>query len=139
MSMKQTKAELYGKDATELLQRWDAGTPVFTIEMGGLGPGYEQVIQIVAFEMLRYLLASKPDPDLWQDSDIWATARDEIDVAVMPSVDYLGLSGAQHGAAMSLATSFYMNGPKMTLKQVPADRQIQVSRTFPDAPATATA
>lgn len=29
----------------EALARWDAGETVFTAEMGGLGPGYEQAIQ----------------------------------------------------------------------------------------------
>lgn len=129
------KTKLYGKDAAELLRRWDDGTAVFTIEMGGLGPGYEQVIHIAAFEMLRHLLATKPDSSLWADSDIWAKAREEIDATVMPVVDHLGMSGAQHGAAMSLATAFYMSGPEETLGQVSDDRHIQVSRTFPEPPA----
>ena len=29
-------------DAAEQLRRWDAGDSIWTVEMGGLGPGYEQ-------------------------------------------------------------------------------------------------
>ena len=45
--------DLVPKTASEALARWDAGGSVFTLEMGGLGPGYEQVIHIVVFELIR--------------------------------------------------------------------------------------
>src|SRR5688572_10010547 len=44
---------LYPKAACTALERWDAGQTVFTIELGGLGPGYEQCIHIAAFEAIR--------------------------------------------------------------------------------------
>src|SRR5687768_3007466 len=34
----------------DALRQWDAGETVFTVEMGGLGPGYEMAIQGLAFE-----------------------------------------------------------------------------------------
>lgn len=123
--------ESYGRDCTDLLARWDAGKSVWSVEMGGLGPGYEQAIQITAFEMLRVLLDQKPDASKWQDTDAWATDRERLDCAVTPRLSGLGLSGAQFGAAMGLATRLYMNGPVKSMKTVDADRRIQVSRTLP--------
>lgn len=132
--------QMYGKDAAELLARWDAGRSVWTIEMGGLGPGYERCIQITAFEMLRHLLNAKPSPDDMQDKEKWRAIREEIDKAVMalPAMRDLGLSGAQWGAALSLGTAFYMQGPRgvMTDERV-KDRHIMVSRDFPQAPKAA--
>src|SRR3990172_3354015 len=45
--------ELYGADAADWLKRWDEGRGVWSIEMGGLGPGYEQCIHITCAEILR--------------------------------------------------------------------------------------
>ena len=39
--------------AAELVAAWDRGDLVPTIEMGGLGPGYEQAIQVLMIELLR--------------------------------------------------------------------------------------
>lgn len=129
------KSKLYGKDANELLQRWDDGDVVHTIEMGGLGPGYEQALQITVFEILRHLLDTGADASAWDDKDVWSLAQDEISKAVMPHINGLGLSGAQWGAALSLATSFYIHGPEGAMNQVEQDRRIMVSRAMPEAPA----
>lgn len=122
----------YGADAAEWLRRWDAGDSVWSIEMGGLGPGYEQCIQITTAEILRHLLAVAYDHKAWPDPDIWKRDRDAIDAAVTPAIRNLGLSGAQWGAAMSLATKLYMVGPRsiMTNDQV-KDRHIQVTKRWP--------
>src|SRR5690349_6978437 len=42
------KEESYGKDAAVWVARFDEGRSVWSIEMGGLGPGYEQALQITA-------------------------------------------------------------------------------------------
>lgn len=44
--------------AAEALAAWDEGKIVTTVELGGLGPGYEQAIQVCAFEMIRDTLAA---------------------------------------------------------------------------------
>jgi len=121
---------LYGADATEWLNRWDGGQSVWSIEMGGLGPGYEQCIQITAAEILRWYLANKPD---LSQEDKWKEIRDEMDTAVSPTVRPLGLSGAQWGAAVNIATMIYRHGPRvvMTDERV-KDRRIQVERAFPN-------
>lgn len=113
------------------LAKWDAGDLVWTVEMGGMGPGYEQAIQITAFEILRHLVSAAPDHSNWDDEAEWAKARDVIDKAVGPVVNGIGLSGAQWGAAMGLATRFYMKGPKAARKEVDDDRSIMVSKNFP--------
>ncbi len=130
------EVELYGADAGEWLKRWDEGRGVWTIEMGGLGPGYEQCIHITAAEIIRYFLAEKHDSSLWIDKDIWKQVRDKMEPVVLeiPVVKNLGLSGAQWGAAVSIASAIYMRGPReiMTDKAT-KDRHIQVSKNFPAA------
>ena len=39
--------------AQEQLKRWDEGRSIWTISMGGLGPSYEQAIQVLAIEIVR--------------------------------------------------------------------------------------
>lgn len=125
----------YGKDAADLLRKWDAGETCHTIEMGGLGPGYEQALQITVFEILRYLLENSPDADAWSDKAVWKQERDSMERALFenPTVKKLGLSGAQWGAAVNLATAFYVRGPQAVLNEVDADRRTMVSKSFPSA------
>lgn len=47
------KKPLIPETAADALARWDEGDTVFTVEMGGFGPGYEQAIQLLVFEMIR--------------------------------------------------------------------------------------
>lgn len=127
----------YGKDAADWLARWDAGKGVWSIEMGGLGPGYEQAIQITAAEVLRHLLAENYDHSAWvADNDTWLRDREMIEKAgfANPKIEKLGLSGAQWGAAMQLATKLFMDGPRKIMTD-PAvkDRHIQVNSHFPIA------
>jgi len=109
--------------AIDALQRWDAGETVFTVEMGGLGPSYEQAIQVLVFELLRDLaqkpLPKKPKPD-WGNSTVT-----RIDKKMG------GYSGAMVGAAKSLAYRAIRDGWKKMLESAPQDRLIQVRRDFP--------
>jgi hypothetical protein len=126
--------ERYGADAADWLARWDAGRTVWTIEMGGLGPGYEQCIHIVAAEVVRFLIDNKIDCEVEYKEGPWAILRDKIEEAIFanPQIKDLGLSGAQVGAAMSIATKLYRDGPRhiMNVPEI-KDRHIQVSRHFP--------
>lgn len=128
--------ELYGADAAEWLKRWDSGKTCWTIEMGGLGPGYEQCIHITCAEILRVMLDKRYDVEKWADRDEWSKVRDEIDVIAMaiPCVKALGLSGAQWGAAMNIAAMLYRKGPREIMNDERVkDRHIQVSNNFPVA------
>lgn len=129
--------QTYGADCSELLARWDRGDLVHTIEMGGMGPGYEQCIHITMFEALRYMIANPLDMDrATTDEAYWREYLDALDKEACFSdsspVAKLGLSGAQHGAAISLAAQFYRKGPRgvMTDPEV-KDRHIMVAKKFP--------
>lgn len=124
--------QMYGADAADWLARWDANKGVWSIEMGGLGPGYEQCIQITAAEVLRLILANKYDAAKWMDDETWKRDLDEIEKAVQPRLKPLGLSGAQWGAAVSLATKLYKQGPREIMNDPELkERHIQVQRSFP--------
>lgn len=126
--------QLYGADAADWLKRWDEGRGVWSIEMGGLGPGYEQAIQVTAAEILRHLLEAKYDSAAWSNKDKWATDREKIEENgfANPKIKAMGLSGAQWGAAISLATALYAQGPRQIMNDPKIkDRKIQVQRTFP--------
>lgn len=116
------------------LKRWDEGRSVWSIEMGGLGPGYEQCIQITVAEILRHLLECQYDAAKWENPKMWECDHKDIETASLANarISALGLSGAQWGVAQSLALQFYRRGPRavMTDKRV-KDRHIQVQRTFP--------
>ena len=132
---KNDDAERYGKDASEWVKRWDKGDrSIWSIEMGGLGPGYEQAIQITAVEIVRHLLQAKYDTNLWENDDVWKRDKDNIEKAVFgnPVVKKLGLSGAQWGAAFNLANFMYRDGPVKVMKDARVkDRHIQIRRNFP--------
>lgn len=122
MSTKEA-AEFYGDTAAEWLRRWDAGETVWSVEMGGLGPGYEQCIQITAAEIVRFCLANAITEN-----------RQEHAFRHMhecPTVKALGLSGAQAGAALHLAFALLDRGPAGIMVEVDAERRIQVCRVFP--------
>lgn len=128
--------ELYGASAADWLERWDAGRSVWSIEMGGLGPGYEQCIQITAAEILRHMVGKGYDWAKWENPDEWKRVRDEIEEAGFknPIIEKLGLSGAQWGGAMNLASCIFRMGPRGVMRDERVkDRKIQVQRTFPVA------
>lgn len=121
--------ELYGKSALDMLTRWDAGRSVFTVEMGGLGPGYEQAIQILVMELIRNE-GNKPIPE---DEKGW---RDWGIATIHRLNEICGdFSGAQVQAAKNLAARFIKFGPQETFKSLrdagQSDRIIQVSKHFP--------
>lgn len=129
---------LYGADIEEWLRRWDEGRSVWSVEMGGLGPGYEQCIQITAAEVMRHLVSVQYDVAQWNDKSGWDRDLKEIETMSHENaiIKTLGLSGAQWGAAMNLALQFYRRGPRATLTDDRVkDRLIQVQRTFPQAAA----
>lgn len=119
----------------EALAEWDSGGSVWSCEMGGMGPGYEQCIQVMAFEMLRAIVANPPAnwKDFQDEQDKWRAYRDQIEAlpSVKGVIEKLRPSGAQFGAAMSMACMFARNGYAEAMATVPDDRRIQVSKNFP--------
>jgi hypothetical protein len=121
----------------DALAAWDRGEPVWSCDMGGMGPGYEQCIQLMGFEMLRAMVASPPEnwevltgPD---GRDAWSEYKDKIEAVpgVKAAIESLQPSGAQFGAAMNIASVFARNGYSGGVEKIPEERRIQVSKNFP--------
>lgn len=126
----QSEIRRYGADSMDWLARWDAGRSVWSLAMGGLGPGYEQAIQITAAEMLRHIWGDAAA--VMRDAQPETAARARADALVDPRLDPLGLSGAQWGAAAALAARLFTWGPrKMFTDPKMKDRMISVSKDFP--------
>lgn len=119
--------------AEEALRRWDAGQNLWSIEMGGLGPGYEQAIHIAAFELLRMALPL-PRPSDPSDADGWRALGKHIDEMPQPALKGMGLSGAQYGAALNIVMVTLRFGWRAGIEKAPEDRRIQVDKRWPQAP-----
>jgi hypothetical protein len=119
----------------EWLAQYDANRPIHTISMGGLGPGYEQCIQMLVAEFLRSLVTRASDASAWRDDkDAWKAERAQIEADSKAVLEMLNPSGAQFGAAMNLATNYYMRSPQVCIDEIEADRRIMVQKEFPRAP-----
>ena len=112
--------------AKEAIERWDSGGNLWTVEMGGMGPGYEQAIQIAVIEVCR-LLVDKPLPAT--DEELNKQYDDAIH-AVCQEFE-LGLSGAQAQVIKSLAYHYIRDGWKKTVDGFEKDRHIQCSNHWP--------
>ena len=128
------------KDITtaEALAAWDAGGSIWSVEMGGLGPGYEQCIQVLAVECVRALTAlgvldllnaaAIDNEGRWPDHCV----RDVLDPVSHKLDKTYRFSGAQVGAAMNLACIVARKGygDAMSDPEI-KDRLIQVRKDFP--------
>lgn len=122
---------LIPETAAQALEKWDKGESVFTVSMGGLGPGYEQVIHILAFEFIREFKDRDWSRE-WAKDELKALG-DEMDEWAFKAEFYkkLGPSGAQHGAARQMAYQYMQYGYRHMVERAPKDRLIQVSKFFP--------
>ena len=122
---------LIPKTAAEALEKWDKGESVFTVEMGGMGPGYEQAIHILAFEFIREF--KDRDWSKTLDEDGLHVISEEMDAFAFANKTCmsLGPSGAQHGAAKQMAFQYMQYGYQYMVDKAPQDRRIQVSKNFP--------
>lgn len=125
--------------AADLLAAWDAGESVWSVEMGGLGPSYEQAIQVLIVELVRdHIGTPLPDVEAMEKQareDWWWTWGD--DTARRLNEACGGFSGAQVGAAKSVAIRILRDGYAATLasmREHDSDRLIQASKRFPHVP-----
>lgn len=117
----------------ELLSAWDRGEPIWSITMGGLGPGYEQAIQILAVEIVRDHIG-KPLPLKKDAREIWGDATIKRVDGRKPDGTYGlgGLSGWQEGAAKTLAWFWLKEGPDaIDANPDLQNRRIQVTKFWP--------
>ena len=114
----------------DALAMWDRGEPIWSVEMGGIGPGYEQAIQVLIVEIMRDEL-DKPLPEP-------GAANGWADATISRLDKEFGFSGAQVGAARSVAYQFLRYGYGKHLgnakKQGIEDRLILVNKNFPVLP-----
>lgn len=121
----------------EVLQKWDNDEPVMTCSLGGLGEDYEQVIQVIGFELLRATQVDQFDYNAaecmeeeasWQ---AWETYRKRIEKSekVKRIFQQLMPSGAQVSAAWNFATVINRHGYREAMKMVPKNRLIEVCRS----------
>jgi hypothetical protein len=118
--------------AAEALAAWDAGEIVTTVELGGLGPGYEQAIQVLSFEIIRDALAAN-----YMATDENIKQLDMLADATVHRIDSMcgGFSGAQVGAAKWLAYRTLRDGWGHVIAQAAKkDQTTMVSRTWPNVP-----
>jgi hypothetical protein len=112
----------------DALRKWDAGESVFTVEMGGLGPGYEMAIQGLAFELMRVLTGF----NFARADKVVIAKLEALFAPVVSACDekpWGGFSGAQVGAAKSLAVCVSRRGYRVALNdEAVKDRHIQVSK-----------
>ena len=122
----------------DMLAAWDRGETIWSIEMGGLGPGYEQAIQVAAVEFARATLDYAPPPE--DAPDFKERLNAEFDALCSGALrggldDKLGgITGAMYGAAKHIAWMWKQHGPagavELARKQGKQDRVIQVSRKW---------
>jgi hypothetical protein len=132
------RADTYCLTAADLIARWDSGQSIWSIELGGMGPGYEQAIQVAAIEMAREGLDVPLEGDR---EEFYRGGWEEVCNRALTRCDESlgGLSGAMYGAAKWLAFKWvHGGGPAVlmdNLKKQDKDgsRSIQVSKSWPRA------
>lgn len=113
----------------EALAKWNADELVTTIEMGGLGPGYEQGIQIGVFELLNDLKGVEIP---FSDKEAAHKLIEETFYKTIARVKELdGISGAMAGASMHIAYMFRLHGYSEAINMADQDRRIMCKRSFP--------
>lgn len=123
----------YGAETVaDVVAAWDRGETVWSVEMGGLGPGYEQCIQVLMIELLRDL-DGKTLPET-EDKEAWRSLGDSV---VDQLNETLHFSGAQVGVAKSVAFRILRIGYVLALDEIKRrdpSRLIQISNVWPRAP-----
>lgn len=118
----------------EAVARWKAGHTVWSAELGGIGPGYEQCIQILLWETLAaWGDRSLPLPE--KEGEYPKEYSDFVDQMVTNL--NLGFSGAQVGAAKSTAYQFLRYGYRHMMGKLEKERHILVEKHFPSMPRVA--
>jgi hypothetical protein len=117
----------------EALTEWNSGGTIWSVELGGLGPRYEQCIQVLMFELCKDNLETPlpKEGDDPEDKKYWRSWGDET---INRLDKTFGFSGAQVGAAKAHAWKFLKYGYGCMIEkareQCPG-RMIQVSKEFP--------
>ena len=116
------------KTAKEALDIFLAGQPIHVVELGGLGPGYEQAIWDGIFKLIQEF-HEEPESFWIKEVDGKKEWTDGLDDKFYPILEGEGLSGAQYGAIKSTAFQVMHYGWEYMMDQAPEDRLIMVNNT----------
>lgn len=112
---------VFPDDLVAVAARYDGGEVITTVQIGGLGPGYELTIQTLAWEFIAHA-------NELEKPAILLDAFNHFSDSFEARYGYcLGLSGAQHGGAYHLVDMFTRYGYAAALDKLPrgeADRRI---------------
>jgi len=121
------KKSLYPKTAKQALDKFEKGECLIAVELGGIGPGYEQAIWNGIFKMIRAYHTE--DIDNWIEGNRFSREVDEK-LSIVCKGD--GLSGAQAQAIKMTAYQVMKYGWRHMIEKAPEDRRITISRDFPE-------
>lgn len=108
----------------EAVKKWKAGEIVWSAELGGLGPSYEQAIQVLLWE----ICSEWEGPMLKAAGGKYPEGYSEfVDKIVSKFDKEWRFSGAQVGAAKQTAFQFLLYGYAQMMNKLPEARHIQVS------------
>ena len=127
--------DLYSETVNDMLERWDNLDTIWSVELGGLGPGYEQALQIAMVELCRAMQMETALTVVVDGEERFVDKWDE-ELHKINRRFKLGLSGAQSSAAKLLAYKFSVKGPRaalMSFKEegMEDERLIQVDNSWP--------
>ena len=116
----------------DAVKRFRKGDPVWTIELGGMGPGYEQALQLILWAIMAEWDADRPLPEP-QGNSFPEEFNKHVDAVIERHDKSLGgLSGAQVGAAKNTAWQFMRQGyGEMIVKAREEDRTIMFDTFWP--------
>jgi hypothetical protein len=130
---KEFEMSIYPESAKEAVAKWDEGETIWSIEMGGLGPGYEQAIQLLFVEIMRDHIDT-PFPQDEKELKEYLNNKFGEEAIKRTDKNAGGYSGAQVGAAKQLAYKFMTDGwDKVMAIDSIKDRHIQISNSWPRA------
>ena len=105
----------------EVAKKWRDKKFVYTIELGGLGLGYEQALQEYLFDVFTYLTENKIDIDTLVENGKYTEKFEKIADDIAKGRD---LSYAMYGIARGTAFQFHRYGYAYMMNTVPKDRII---------------
>jgi len=131
------KYQAHPVTALEALINFESGQPVHVIDLGGMGPGYEQAIWNAIFMMIKdrdkdgiaHWTDKEGDNTIWARKGKHGRVCDEDGQRVWKG---LHLSGAQADQAITTVMQVLTYGWRTMMEKVPEGRSIMVSIDFPN-------
>lgn len=121
--------KIENKTWKEAAKDWSNGLNVWSAELGGIGPGYEQAIQVLLWEILSQW--DKEDLKYDESMKKYPEEYSEFVDKVTSDLDKnYGFSGAQVGAAKMTAFQFMVYGYENMMNKLDDNRWILVSKNF---------